>query len=143
MIHRIELIFQQYLKNETFEYDSKNWTFFNITPIIEPWKIQRIDFFQLQELNFFWKTWRKEFFRYDFFSKKIKELNPFSWLWLKELNPFSWLWLKRIEPFFLIVTQRIEPSFKKVDSMNKTFVLTWLTGVDLRFNMTHRGGPSF
>ena len=118
---------------DTFLYDSKNWTFFDMTQKIELFLI----WIWLKELNSFWKCDSKSWFffqKYDskncnFFSKLwLKELNLLKiWLtelnffsWLKELNPFSfWVWLKelnlflndsKIEPFFSNTTQRIEPS---------------------------------
>ena len=113
-------------------YDSHNWTLKNS----KNW------FSQLQELNFFWKTWLKEFF--TLFSH-ITQRIELSRRWLKELNPsyktqrlenfFTWLkdfnllnMTQWIEPL-LYMTQRIEP-----------FLGIWLNGLNPLHERTQRIG---
>ena len=119
-IHRIELVFQHYLKNGTFE---------SLTQRIE------LSLIWLKELNFSWNiTWHKElnllwnkillkelkllFYmtqRIELFFLLFKALifffaqriEPFlSRTRSKELNPFSRIWLKELNPSYM--TQRLE-----------------------------------
>ena len=111
MIHIIELNFQHYLKNGTFEYDSKSWTFFDMTPIIEPWKIQRTDFPNS-------KNWTS-FEKHDW-----KNFSPFFLILRNALNFFlgddskNWTLLTRLKDLriFFFMTQRLQPF--EHDSMN-------------------------
>ena len=149
-----------------YQYDSKNCTFCFAKSLKDFFWIRR------QELNlffFFWK-WVKEL---NIKKKWLKDLNfiePFclgvtQWIelffgvkiWLKELNFFLQKTL-RIELFFNM-TLRIEPFLRKYDSKknskNSTFfskmtqrivfceIKTWLTELNLLFNMTQRIEPIF
>ena len=145
--------FQHYLKNGTFEYDSKSWTFFDMTPIIEPWKIQRTDFpnsknwtFEKHDSNFSDMSFFEKIQRIEpFFSNITQSIESFSRRWLKELNPsykthrlenfFTWLkdfnllnMTQGIEPL-LYMTQRIEP-----------FWGIWLNGLNPLHERTQRIG---
>ena len=156
MIHRIELFFQHYLENGTFEYDSKNWTFFDLTTIIESWKIQRIDFSNSKNWTSFEQHDAKNFFRYDFFRKKSKNWTPFfsyyatHWIFFSDMTQRSelilqdsktwelflhdsktstfWTWLNELSFFSTWLTELI--SFLEHDSQNWTFFFCK--------NMTHR-----
>ena len=130
-------------RNEHFEYDSKNWTFFFFHDT-KSWTSCQCDskswtFFPvaLKELNFF-------------FFNMTQELNPFCHS--KELNlllfhdaknwthffgdsmehssdPKNWTFFlnttHRIELFFWNVTPRIEPDFQKFDSKNWIWLKDW------------------
>ena len=119
-------------KNWTlFEYDSMDWTFFNV--------IQRIELLT-QRIVPFWK--------FD-----SKNWTIFFTIWLTELNLFFYM-AQRIEPFlFLNITLRIEPDlcFKKkkqleLISFSKRMDLffTWHEELNLFFwNVTQRIEPFF
>ena len=134
--------YRKYVLRIVFQYDSHNWTYFSA--LLKEWNIwvwlKELNFLwydshnwtlknsknwfsQRQELNFFWKTWLKEFFRYDFFRKNqrieplfshiTQRIELFSRRWLKELNPSYKT--QRLEIFFYM-TQRLQPF--EHDSMN-------------------------
>ena len=154
--------YRKYVLRIVFQYDSHNWTYFSA--LLKEWNIwvwlKELNFLwydshnwtlknsknwfsQLQELNFFWKTWLKEFFTLflilrnalNFFlgddSKnwtlltRLKDLRIF-FTWLKDfnfLNMTQW-----IEPLFYM-TQRIEP-----------FLGIWLNGLNPLHERTQRIG---
>ena len=154
--------YRKYVLRIVFQYDSHNWTYFSA--LLKEWNIwvwlKELNFLwydshnwtlknsknwfsQLQELNFFWKTWLKEFF--TLFSHITQRIELFSRRWLKELNPsyktqrlenfFTWLkdfnllnMTQWIEPL-LYMTQRIEP-----------FLGNWLNGLNPLHERTQRIG---
>ena len=87
-----------------WQYDSKNWTFFDLTQRIEPSVLhdsKNWTFFTRGIYFFFFKFGSKNWFFQNFTSNYW----PFFWIWLTELNLFSNM-THRIEPFLKILTHR-------------------------------------
>ena len=155
MIHRIELIFQNYLKNGAFEYDSNSWTFFDMTPIIEPWKVQRTDFpnsknwtsFEEHDSNFSDMTFRKKSKNEPFFlilrnalnfvlgddSKnwtlltRLKDLRIF---WHDSKTSTFWTWLNELSLFSTWLKDL--NFFLEFDSMDWTLCTKGLKELDTK-----------
>ena len=136
----------------TFSYDSKKWTFFEMTQRIKPF------WMWLKELNFFYKKWVQEWI----FRMWLKELK-FSNMTLTEFNisfleydAQNWTFLfsnmtHRIEHFFSRIWRtELNISFLEYDAQNWTSLFSnmthriehlissriWLT--EFFLNMTHR-----
>ena len=127
----------------TFQHNSKNWTFFS------NW---------LKEVNFFLQlTQRSELFiwqnmtqRFDFFWYDSKNRTHF-WMWLKELNLFFWTWFKELNPlhkrtpridFFTIFFQRFEPFLTWLTELSPFWTI-WLIEIEPFFSTWVKENNSF
>ena len=116
----------------TFSYDSKKWTFFEMTQRIKPF------WMWLKELNFFYKKWVQEWI----FRMWLKELK-FSNMTLTELNiSFLEYDAQNWTSLFSNMTHRIEHLFSRIwrTELNISFLeydaQNWTS--HLFSNMTHR-----
>ena len=129
MTHSIELIVQ---------FNSKNWTFFNMTERIELFSILLKDLTLLvfQHDSQYWTL---------FFSKWLIEIEPFFSTWLTEIEPYFSTWLKELNPFFLNTTQTID-FFNLTQELNPfwiclnefNFFPIWFKLLSLIFKLTQR-----